>query len=82
MVTKRELARWAEVDINTCDPGELTELQDLIIDPALPAAERMSRFLEQVGNPYLFKVGGVVVKVRYGGEKRLSALLSSLMTDQ
>ena len=35
------------------------------IDMSLPREERCRQFLEKVRNPYCYKVGDVVVKVRF-----------------
>ena len=82
MMTIQELAQCANADIATCDPSKLVDLKKLTIDPALPVSDRMNRFLEQVRNPYLFKVDGIVVKVHFAGAKPLSASLAGLLIPQ
>ena len=52
-------------DLMACDPERLADLKDIRIDTSLPVRERMVGFLEQVGNPYLFKVDGLVIKATY-----------------
>ena len=52
-------------DLLTCDPGKLVDLRDVHIDTALPVRERMQGFVRQVGNPYLFKVDGLIIKATY-----------------
>jgi len=47
------------------DPDSLVDLCDVEIDTSLPVPERIKSFLEQVKNPYYFRVGDVVVHVKY-----------------
>ena len=71
------LDQYRSADLLTCDPGALTDLRDISIDPTLPRAERMDAFLRQVRNPYLFTVEGLVVKAVYpsnAGRKLVDAL--------
>lgn len=44
---------------------ELVELTSVVIDPTLPKEERIKSFIEQIKNPYKFKINGVVVTVSY-----------------
>ena len=39
----------------------------------------MTHYLAQVGNPYLLRVGNLTVKVSFGGERELAAVLADLM---
>lgn len=52
-------------DLLTCDPNDLVDLRDVHIDTALPLSERRAGFLSQVGNPYLFKVDGLIIRAVY-----------------
>ena len=63
--SKHTLEQQRNSDIMSCDPNLLVDLQDVHIDTALPVQKRMERFIQQVGNPYLFKVDGIVVKASY-----------------
>lgn len=60
----------------------LVDLRSVSIDKALSVPERMSSFIRQVKNPYLFKVDDITVNVEFSSGKSISdALLSLLMTD-
>ena len=52
-------------DLIACDPDQLVELRDVHIDTSLPVRKRMEEFVRQLGNPYLFKVDGLIVKTTY-----------------
>lgn len=82
MMNRQMLAQCARADINTCDPGDLVDLQNVTIDTTLPVPQRISQFLHQVHNPYLFRVDGVVVKVHFGGGKPLASTLAGLLISQ
>lgn len=82
MTTRKKLEAYAQADIRTCDPRALVDLKDVAVDTALPVSQRVRQFLDQVHNPYLFKVDGIVVKVNYRGNQDLSSALSGLLASQ
>lgn len=43
----------------------LVDIRSVKIDPAQPVEERMRSYVEQIKNPYMFKVGDTVVRVSY-----------------
>ena len=45
--------------------ASLVDIRDVRIDRSLPMEERVKSFVEQVKNPYTFKVGNTVVRVSY-----------------
>ena len=79
--SRAALERYRAADLMTCDPGVLADLRDVQIDTARPVRERMVSYLQQVGNPYLFKVEGLVVKATYlpQANRRLSDALPDLL---
>ena len=40
---------------------QLVDIRDVKIDRSLPSEERIKSFIEQIKNPYQFKVGDTVV---------------------
>lgn len=68
-------------ELIACDPDKLADLRDIRIDTALPVRERIAGFVEQVGNPYLFKVDGLVIKATYlpHVSRRLSDAIPGLL---
>ena len=57
------------------------DLRDIRIDAAKPITERVMEFLQQIRNPYLFRVGDIVVRVHYGDGKQLPDSLAALLQD-
>ena len=45
--------------------SQLVDIRDVKIDRTLPSDERIRSFIEQIKNPYCFKVGDTVVKVSF-----------------
>ena len=43
----------------------LVDIRDVRIDRSLPVEERMKSYVEQIKNPYMFKVGNTIVRVSY-----------------
>ena len=61
----------------------LVDLRDVKIDTSKPLDERMKSYVEQIQNPYLFKVGNTVVRVSYASTQatindHFASLLASL----
>lgn len=43
----------------------LVDIRDVKIDRSLPVEERMKSYVEQIKNPYMFKVGNTIVRASY-----------------
>ena len=50
---------------NRKDAQPLVDIRDVKLDSGLEQPERIRSFLQQIKNPYCFKVGDVVVNVAY-----------------
>ena len=79
--SRAALDRYRAADLMSCDPGGLADLRDVQIDTSLPVRERMVSYLGQVGNPYLFKAEGLIVKAIFspGSGRTLMDALTALM---
>ena len=62
------LEEMKAVDVRTVDPETLVDIRTIHIDENLPKEERIRQYLEQVKNPYCFRVGDVVVKCSYSND--------------
>ena len=56
------------VDVRTVDRDSLVDVTQVRIDEGLTKEERLKEFVRQVGNPYCFRVGSIVVKNVYSGD--------------
>jgi len=79
-MTSEQLLRCRQADIITCEADNLTDLKQIDIHTCLPAPVRMEQYLEQIGNPYLFRVDKMIVKVSFTGDRALSSTLAGLLT--
>ncbi len=77
MLSKEELQKMQAVDPASCDIDDLVDLRDVTIDRSLPLRERFLDFVAQVKNPYLYKVGPIIVKLDKGGSRPFSNALAS-----
>lgn len=69
-ITNDDLKKMKNVDIKTVDVESLRDIRDIKIDPGLPREERIKSFLDQIGNPYLFRCNGHVVRVKFAETDR------------
>ncbi len=51
--------------LNAATADQLVDIRDVKIDRSLPSEERIKSFIEQIKNPYRFKVGNTVVRVSF-----------------
>ncbi len=54
------------------------DLRDIHIDTSLPVEEKIQSFVEQIKNPYRYRVGDIIVNIRFADTNRSfkEALLS------
>ena len=60
--------RQIQSDVIPFHFASLPDLRDISVDSSLPVRERAGAFLRAIGNPYLFRVDDVVVKVNFNPE--------------
>lgn len=53
------------VDVRKVDKNKLLDVSEIKIDTSLPVNERIENFVKQVGNPYCYKDGGLVIGIAY-----------------
>ncbi len=64
-LTPELLDAMQNVDIRTVDPETLRDIRDVKINVGLSKKERLLDFVNQIGNPYCFKRGGIVIKIKF-----------------
>ena len=60
-----DISSMKDVDIRSVDKSNLVDLDSIQIDSTKPVQERIQSFLQQIQNPYCFRIGEVAVKVNY-----------------
>lgn len=78
-----EAEKMRSVKIEDVDKNELVDIKDIKIDLNQPQSERLRNFISQIKNPYCFKCGELVVKVKFADTdktfaERLGEYLSSV----
>lgn len=54
----------------TADMSGLVDIRDVKVDRSLPVEDRIRSYVEQVKNPYCFRVGDVKVRVSFASNGR------------
>lgn len=54
-----------QVDIRTVSPESLKDIKEVKVNTDLSVEKRMMEFVEQIGNPYCFRCGKLIVQVEY-----------------
>lgn len=80
MLTAKQLERMQDLDIEKVDKSDLIDITGIQTDLDAPHTERVSQFVQQIKNPYAFRVGDIAVKVKYtnGGISLKEAVTSYL----
>ena len=70
-----------QADLKSCEPNDLVDLCDIQIDASLPLRERMAHYRQQIRDPYLFKVDGLIIRAVYppDAKSRLSDAIAALL---
>ena len=70
-----------QTDIRTVNADSLVDIDEVVIDQALPREERLNDFIEKIKNPFCYKCNGMVVKAVYSedGEKLEEKLVNLFM---
>ena len=61
MISLSYLETCRRKNLNDVDPNDLKEITEIQIDQTKPVPERILSFIEQTGNPYMFRVNGEFV---------------------
>jgi len=56
------LQEMQNIRIQDIDPTKVVDASNISINTNLPQTERMAEAIKQMGNPYFFKVGRIIVK--------------------
>ena len=60
-----QIEAMQNVDIRTVDPTGLRDIREVKVNTDLPKRERILDFIRQIGNPYCYRHGKYVVKIRF-----------------
>jgi hypothetical protein len=80
MISLAELKRLSEMKVE--DVTEPVDITTVKIDPALDKEERIEDFIQQINNPYVFKVNGMTVKISFSGKRKLEECIRDSLFGQ
>lgn len=66
----KKLERCREMSLDEVSPDDVDELADIKIDKRKSSNERILDFLNKVKNPYIFKVKGKLVRIRFSDTEK------------
>ena len=80
---KEKLERCKNVSLEDINPDEVDEITSIKIDKRKSSNERILDFLNKVKNPYIFKVNGKLVRIRFSEttDKTADDCLTSVLTN-
>lgn len=81
--SQMDLSALKQVDVRTVSPDKLVDINDIKINTKLPQEERIQDFIRQIGNPYCYRCGKVIVKISFSDtdatlEDRMESLLKMM----
>lgn len=65
MITTQQLDDMSQINLSDADKSRLIDISSVHVDTSLSAAERMKKYIEEIKNPYLFRSGNLIVRVRF-----------------
>ena len=82
-IQNMDFKQMRDVDVRTVDRDSLADISKIHIDPRMPREQRLADFVRQIGNPYCYRCGKVVIKVSFADtsatlEDRLEHYLKTL----
>ena len=82
-IQNMDFKQMRNVDVRTVERESLADNSKIHIDTRMPREQRLADFVRQIGNPYCYRCGKVVVKVSFAEtnatlEDRLEHYLKTL----
>lgn len=70
---KEKIEKYKDCDLNTINPDDIPDIKSIKIDKRKPKEERILDFLTEVENPYVFKINGHLVQIRFSDNTNKTA---------
>ena len=67
---ERKLEKCKSMSLDDVSLNDVDEITDIKIDKRKSSNERILDFLNKVKNPYIFKVKGKLVRIRFSGTEK------------
>ena len=80
---KEKVDKYKDCDLKSINPDDIPDINELKIDKRMSREDRILDYLNQVENPYVFKINGHLVKIGFSNSDKtaddcLTNVLSSL----
>ncbi len=80
MISHEKLDEYKKKDLSEINKEELKDIRSVVLNPADPLEKRIESFIDQIGNPYCFLCGDVVVRLCFDdGGKNLDEKLKAYL---
>lgn len=74
---------FKQLDIRTVSIEDLKDISEITVDTTLPVEERITEFVNKIGNPYCFRCGKLIVQVEHtNAEKTITDCLKEYLEGQ
>lgn len=80
MISLVELKSLSEMKVE--DVAEPVDIATVKIDSTLDKEERIADYIQQIKNPYIFKVNGMTVKISFSGKRKLEECIRDSLFGQ
>ena len=75
-----KVEKYKDLDLSDVNPDDIPDIKSIKIDKRKSKEERMLDFLSQVENPYVFKINGKLVQIRFSeNEKTAEDCLTNVL---
>lgn len=63
------ITEMKNIDLRSVNKKDLIDRSQVRIDPGQPVEQRIRSWISQLGNPYVYMDGGIVVKLSFADKK-------------
>ena len=68
-----KVEKYKDMDLNDVNPDDIPDINEIKIDRRKPKEERILDFLTVVENPYVFKINGHLLQIRFSDNTNKTA---------
>ena len=81
MISNERLSDLSSVAVDAIEINELVEINSISVNKQLPKEARILRYIDEIKNPYCFRVGSHAVKMQFSssGLTLQNALVKSVI---
>ena len=80
MMTDKEYTVLKDADVRMIDTASVPDIRNISVNAALPPVERIRDVARQMnGNPFVYRCGGILVKMKFSGTRPLQAVLEDCL---